>query len=311
MRAFARLPDPVRRRHQLVLVCRLDPLERNHYDVLGRGLGLTDGELLLTGLVSDTTLVHLYRERGPGGLPVLLRGVRAPGGRGHGLWGPVVASDTSSLRELVAPESTFDPSDPMPWPVRWSGAWSTRGPPAAAPVVGPTAQPTWTPTWPARRRSTGAWDRTRWPRAPSTGGVAPAALCGPGHPVASGHHRRGLVSARVGPRPRRLGRGRRVPRRQRRGGIPSGHGVDSYPAPALPLADSVRGGYEEVIAYIGNSQHHAGALALVRRRRVPATVLAHDVRLNGLYRHGAARGAVPEGIAAVLTGLYEGASDRG
>ena len=39
IRAFARLPDEVRHRHQLVLVCRLQPLERNHYEVLGRSSG--------------------------------------------------------------------------------------------------------------------------------------------------------------------------------------------------------------------------------------------------------------------------------
>jgi glycosyltransferase involved in cell wall biosynthesis len=84
----------------------------------------------------------------------------------------------------------------------------------------------------------------------------------------------------------------------------------SYPARALPRVDPVQGGYEAVIACVGNSEHHAGALALVRRDRIHAAVLAHDVRLNGLYRHGAARGAVPEGNPAVVTGLYEEASEE-
>ncbi len=70
----------------------------------------------------------------------------------------------------------------------------------------------------------------------------------------------------------------------------------------------MQGGYEAVIACVGNSEHHAGALALVRLGRRPAAVLAHDVRLNGLYRHGAARGAVPEGNATVVARLYEEAT---
>ena len=53
--AFARLPGTARRDRQLVLVCRLEPLERNHYEVLGREAGPGPyRELLLTGQVTDT-----------------------------------------------------------------------------------------------------------------------------------------------------------------------------------------------------------------------------------------------------------------
>jgi len=37
-------------------------------------------------------------------------------------------------------------------------------------------------------------------------------------------------------------------------------------------------------------------------------VLAHDVRLTGLYRHGEARGAIPEGYAAALATIYPSAT---
>ncbi len=92
--------------------------------------------------------------------------------------------------------------------------------------------------------------------------------------------------------------------------VPDDPGFASYPAWSLPVVDPVRGGYDAVVASVGNSEHHAGALGLVRRDRLHAAVLAHDVRLNGLYRHGAARGAVPEGNAAVVTSLYEQASEE-
>ena len=43
--------------------------------------------------------------------------------------------------------------------------------------------------------------------------------------------------------------------------------------------EGARGGYNEVLACLGNSHHHAETLALLRRR--PSAVLAHDVRLTG------------------------------
>ena len=45
--------------------------------------------------------------------------------------------------------------------------------------------------------------------------------------------------------------------------------------------EATRAGYDQVLVCLGNSEHHAGALELVRRRG--GIVLAHDVRLSGLY----------------------------
>ena len=310
IRAFARLPEPARRRHQLVLVCRLDSLERNHYDVLGRSLGLTEGELLLTGLVSDTTLVHLYRSATLVAYPSFYEGYGLPVAEAMACGAPVVASDTSSLRELVAPEATFDPSDPdaiarslerglvdqafrrqlLRWSARPRPGWTDVAERAAGVYRSLSTEPGGSgPRRPA------AWRRrpcvalvTPWP--PATTGVA--------------SYSRRLARA--------LSDSVEVDLFLDGDGADES-GVDpeftAYPARALPLVDSVRGGYESVIACIGNSEHHAGALGLLRLGRVAAAVLAHDVRLNGLYRHGAARGAVPEGNAAVVTRLYEQASD--
>jgi glycosyltransferase involved in cell wall biosynthesis len=311
IRAFARLPPDVRHRHQLVLVCRLQPLERNHYEVLARDLGLADSELLLTGQVSDSTLAHLYRSATLVVFPSFYEGYGLPVVEAMACGAPVVASGTSSLRELVAPEATFDPSDPdsmaraveralvdethrqrlLGWSARPRPTWSDVAERAAVVYrslstgVGGTG-----------RRRPAAWRRrplvalvTPWP--PATTGVASysrrlaRALA---HSVEVEVFVDGDVSEKSLGEPE----------------------FPSYPAWSLPDVDSARGGYDAVIATVGNSEHHAGALALVRRRGVPAAVLAHDVRLNGLYRHGAARGAVPEGIAAVLAGLYEGATDE-
>jgi glycosyltransferase involved in cell wall biosynthesis len=310
IRAFARLPDPARRRHQLVLVCRLDPLERNHYDVLGRSLGLTDGELLLTGLVSDSTLVHLYRSAALVAYPSFYEGYGLPVAEAMACGAPVVTSDTSSLRELVMPEATFDPSDPDAMARSLERGlvdqafrqklleWSARPRPTRSDVAERAADV---------YRSLSTEPGGSGPRRPAAWRRRPCvALVTPWPPATTG----------VASYSRRLARALAdtvevdVFLDGDSAGEPSmDPEFTAYPARALPLVDSVRGGYEAVVACIGNSEHHAGALGLVRLDRVPAAVLAHDVRLNGLYRHAAARGAVPEGNAAVVTGLYEGASE--
>ncbi len=311
--AFARLPDEVRTRHQLVLVCRLQPLERNHYEVLARNLGLGDSQLLLTGLVPDAALVHLYRSATLVVFPSFYEGFGLPVAEAMACGAPVVASDNSSLRELVEPGATFDPSDVddmarsveralvdeghrqrlLRWSARPRPSWSEVAERAAAVyrrLDGDTVDGT------TQTRGPAAWRRrplvalvTPWP--PATSGVA----------IYSQRLARSLsdhVDVEVFLDGDRSG-----------GPPPRDHEFSFYPAWSLPHVDPARGGYDAVIACIGNSEHHAGALALLRRHGVSAAVLAHDVRLNGLYRHGAARGAVPEGILAVLTELYEEATD--
>jgi glycosyltransferase involved in cell wall biosynthesis len=309
IRAFAGLPDDVRRRHQLVLVCRLQPLERNHFEVLGRSVGLARGELLLTGLVSDEALVHLYRSAALVVYPSRYEGYGLPVAEAMACGAPVVASGNSSLRELVDPEATFDPDDLvgmaaaierglvdrsfrdrlLRWSARPRSTWSEVAERAATVYRDLSTEPGGDrprrpAAWPCRPRVALV---TPWP--PATTGVA--------------SYSRRLARAMAGSVDVDL--------------FVDGDGADdgpddpeftSYPAAALPRVDPVQGGYEAVIACIGNSEHHAGALAVVRRDRVHAAVLAHDVRLNGLYRHGAARGAVPEGNAAVVTRLYGEAS---
>ena len=309
IRAFARLPHEVRRRHQLVLVCRLQPLERNHYEVLGRSLGLTDSELLLTGLVTDATLVHLYRSATLVAYPSFYEGYGLPVVEAMACGAPVVASATSSLKELVAPEATFDPSDLDGMAQALEHAlidethrqrllrWSAGGRPSWSDVADRAAQV-------YRDLSTGPGGEGRRPAAWRRRHLV--ALVTPWPPATTG----------VAAYSRRLARSlaKTVEVEVFVDGDAPGDALadpefSSFPAWSLPDVDSARGGYDAVIVCIGNSEHHAGALSLVRRRGVRAAVLAHEVRLNGLYRHAAARGAVPEGIATVLGGLYEEASE--
>jgi glycosyltransferase involved in cell wall biosynthesis len=311
VKAFARLPTTVRRDRQLVLVCRLEPLERNHYEVLGRRLGLADTELLLTGQVTDTALVHLYRSAELVVFPSFYEGYGLPVAEAMACGAPVVASGTSSLAELVAPEATFDPHDPddltralerglvdRPYRQRLL-RWSAR------------TRPTWTEV---AERAAAAYrdvaldrDRGGW-RRPAAWRSRPAlALVTPWPPATTG----------VASYSRRLTRAlsASVDVELFIDGDPAGEpghldGHDSYPVRSLRHVDAVRGGYDAIVACVGNSEHHTGALRLLRVDGVSADVLAHDVRLNGLYRHGEARGAVPEGTIAAVKAQYPEATEE-
>jgi glycosyltransferase involved in cell wall biosynthesis len=87
--------------------------------------------------------------------------------------------------------------------------------------------------------------------------------------------------------------------------------ADTPKARALPPHDKAIGGYEQKVLVLGNSEFHAGALKLLRVNREDAVVQAHDAKLAGLYLHGEARGAVPEGVPAVVATLYPYPEQKG
>jgi glycosyltransferase involved in cell wall biosynthesis len=307
LRAFARVPRAAREGRQLVLVCRLEPLERHHYEVLGRQLGLDDA-LLLTGQVSDAVLVHLYQRAELVVYPSLYEGYGLPVAEAMACGAPVLASNNSSLVELVSAEATFDPYDlddmaraierglvDQPYRERLL-QWSAR------------PRPTWTDVaeQAAQAYRGVAFDRNHRARRPAAWRRRPlVALITPWPPATTG----------VASYSQRLARALAATAEVElfidgdpldRSG--SEEEFSSYPAWALPYVAAGRGGYDAVVACIGNSEHHAAALKLLRVGGLEAAVLAHDVRLTGLYRHSGARGAVPEGYAAALAAMYPDAT---
>jgi glycosyltransferase involved in cell wall biosynthesis len=76
------------------------------------------------------------------------------------------------------------------------------------------------------------------------------------------------------------------------------------PAGSFAAVEAATGGFEAVVVCIGNSELHSAALSLVRLSRIRPVTMLHDVRLTDLYRHGVARGAVPEGFDDALASMY-------
>ncbi len=306
LEGYALLPPGVRARHQLVLVCKLKPLERNHFEVRSQQLGVA-GRVVLTGYLPDAALVTLYQATDLTVFPSLYEGYGLPVAEAMACGAPAIASHNSSLVELVAPEATFDPSTPEAIAAAIEPAltdpslrdrlvsWSARPQPTWADVADRAAEvyrSLGAP--PAARSIPGNGLGRRWRRRPVVAFVTPwpPSLTG----VASYNQR--LVDALATYADVEV--------------FADGDPLDDVAGPDRPgpgqlvSRDLACGGFDAVILAFGNSEFHAGALRLLREARLPFLVQAHDIRLANLYMHSAPRGAVPEGFERAVASHYPG-----
>jgi glycosyltransferase involved in cell wall biosynthesis len=299
LEAYAGLAEELRRRHQLVIVCRVLPDDRARIEEGLQRLGVAD-RVLFTGYVTDEQLVALYRSAGLFVFPSLYEGYGLPVAEAVACGAPVVASDSSSLVELVrTPEARFDPTD--------VGAIRTA---LERALTDPSLL-----------------ERLREPRSYSIDSWRDVAA------------RTVSVYEELAERPRPSRRPRRRPRvayvsplpPQRSGVADYSYrlleplaelcDVDAFVDRALgeqrapegvrvagisrfPIVERLRAGYDRVLICLGNSEHHVAALHLLLRRG--GTVLAHDVRLSGMYGWASAHRPElePRTPAQIVTDMY-------
>ena len=110
--AWSILPKSVRAAHQLVITGSLDSRRISTLRGLAGQFGVLQEELVLTGYVSDTGLLTLYRSTALFVFPSLIEGFGLPVLEAISCGAPAIASNTSSLPEVVGnPEALFDPTD--------------------------------------------------------------------------------------------------------------------------------------------------------------------------------------------------------
>ena len=110
--AYARMPKSLRAKHQLAVVCSIQEPDRKRLEQLGRSKGLADDELVMTGFVSDEELVSLYNLTKLFVFPSWHEGFGLPALEAMQCGAPVIASNRSSLPEVVGtPDAMFDPFD--------------------------------------------------------------------------------------------------------------------------------------------------------------------------------------------------------
>ncbi len=111
---YALMPADVRARHQLVIACRMTPDERRWLEGLGRGQGLCERELVLSGYVTDAELAALYHLCDLFVFASFYEGSGLPMLEAMSCGAPVAASHTTTSPEILGDlEATFDPYDPV------------------------------------------------------------------------------------------------------------------------------------------------------------------------------------------------------
>ena len=106
-RAWALLPDAVRRAHRLVIVGAIEERHRREW------AGSLGGEVAFAGELSDAELVSVVQQARLSVFPSLNEGFGLPVAEAAACGVPAVCSDTTSMPEILAfPPATFDPTDP-------------------------------------------------------------------------------------------------------------------------------------------------------------------------------------------------------
>ena len=112
IRAFARLPDALRARYQLAVVCSIQPHDRERLSTLAAQHGLEPGDLILTGFVSGDDLLLLYNLCSLFVFPSWHEGFGLPALEAMSCGRAVIAAGTSSLPEVIGrADALFDPHD--------------------------------------------------------------------------------------------------------------------------------------------------------------------------------------------------------
>ncbi len=110
IRAFAALPIQLRRKYQLAIVCVIRDFDRARLEKLAQQAGLEKDELVLTGFVADEDLPLLYAGCALFVFPSWHEGFGLPALEAMACGAPVIASNTSSLPEVVGrPDALFNP----------------------------------------------------------------------------------------------------------------------------------------------------------------------------------------------------------
>lgn len=111
--AFAMLPRSLRGDYQLVVVCSVQEHDRRRLTELARCRGLRGSDVIFTGFVPDDDLITLYNLCALFVFPSLYEGFGLPPLEAMSCGAPVIASNTSSLPEVVGWEKAlFDPKEP-------------------------------------------------------------------------------------------------------------------------------------------------------------------------------------------------------
>lgn len=110
IRAYALLPKSLQDKHQLAIVCSIQPETRHLLARLARQQGLAANEVVLTGFVPEEDLIALYQLCKAFIFPSWHEGFGLPALEAMSCGAAVIAANTSSLPEVIGrDDALFDP----------------------------------------------------------------------------------------------------------------------------------------------------------------------------------------------------------
>jgi glycosyltransferase involved in cell wall biosynthesis len=110
IRAFSKLPLPLRDEYQLAIVCSIQPESRQTLEQLFEKQGLPTGSVVLTGFVPENDLLALYNLCALFVFPSWHEGFGLPALEAMRCGAPVIGANTSSLPEVIGwSEALFNP----------------------------------------------------------------------------------------------------------------------------------------------------------------------------------------------------------
>jgi glycosyltransferase involved in cell wall biosynthesis len=273
--AYSSLSDWLRRRHQLVIVCRVSREQLTRLAIRLRELGIAD-RVRFPGYLPDEQLTMLYQTTELFVFPSFYEGFGLPVAEAIACGAPAIAARNSSLVELVSDErAQFEAEDIRSIRAALERGLSDEVLRAELARVRLDERHTWASV--ARKTAAVYEDLEQRPRRPPRRRRR-IAFVSPLPPQRSGiaDESYRLISALTHHCDVDVfvdGVTNTSPRRP--------PGAEVKPVTELEAIEAARGGYDRVVYCFGNSEFHAGALTMLRRR--PGVVLAHDVRLTGLY----------------------------
>jgi glycosyltransferase involved in cell wall biosynthesis len=295
--AYSRLGDPLRREHQLVIVCRMLESERQHLELRAEHLGIAT-DVLLAGYVPDDVLPSLYRGTHLFVFPSLYEGFGLPVVEAAASGAPVIVGANSSLLELVGdPRAHFDASDPESIASRLSAVLTDDALRAALRTTTDVTRHRWplvAERTVAAYRAVQGPQRSRPPR-PRVWFVSPMP------PAASGVADYSLALLRELVQFMTVDAFTSDP-----SAAPDIPGVRWYEYGAAEAVNALHGEPDARSLAMGNSEHHIEVLRILRK--FGGIVLAHDVRFTGLLAAAShdAPELVDEATRAVLASIAAG-----
>lgn len=110
--AYGLLDQSLRNQFKLVVVCKIAQNDRKRFEDLIKGLGISESSIVFTGFVSDEELVSLYQACDLFVFPSIYEGFGLPVLEAMACGAPVVASNSSSVSEIVQDiDRLFNPYD--------------------------------------------------------------------------------------------------------------------------------------------------------------------------------------------------------